>query len=190
MKKVTTTILMLIAALTVIAQEKWDQKTCSYTNHQWHFHWNLDKELDWEYNQGNERHTVFKAISPYGLMAYVNINPNAASEQENWDFWDHFEDYKNVLKMSWDKVTERTGGKIIPIKIEKCKFFGEHAIKVIVKTEMMDDVHNETSYSTTYTFHKDGATWNATIMASPDIWNFAGEDGIKELFINFGPNAK
>lgn len=187
---ITTLAVLFITSISVLAQEKWDGKTCSYTNHNWHFHWNLDKNLEWEHNQGNEKHTVFKAVSPYGLMAYVNINPHSTAEQKDWDFWDHFEDYKNILKISWDKVAERTGGEVIPIKIEKCRFFGEHAVKVIVKNKIKDDVRDETSYGYTYTFHKDGATWSASAMVSPEIWNLVGESGIKEIFLNFGPNAK
>ena len=59
-----------------------------------------------------------------------------------------------------------------------------------MKSHIKDDLHDETSYSTTYTFHKDGATWSATVMTCPEIWNLVGEEGIKELFIEFGPNAK
>lgn len=190
MKKIAIFTQILIFSLTVRAQGRWDDKMCSYTDHQWHFHWNLDKDLEWVMKQGNEPHTVFKAVSPYGLMAYVNVNPFASAEQDKWDLWEHFEDYKKVLKTSWDKVSERTGGNVIPIKVEKCRFAGENAVKVIVKTLIKDDVHDETSYSTTYTFHKDKATWSVTVMTSPDVWNLAGEDGIKELFVDFGPNAK
>lgn len=190
MKNIGITILMVLLSIPVFAQEKWNKESCSYTNHTWNFHWNFNKELEWELSQGSEKHTVFKVDSPYGLKAYININPFASADQENWDLWVHFEDYKNVLKTSWGKVSERTGGKVIPIKIEKCRFAGENAIKVIVKTILKDDVHDEISYSYTYTFHKDGATWSVTVMTSPDVWNLAGEEGVKELFINFGPNAK
>lgn len=183
-------MLIVLFSCPVKAQEKWSDETCSYTNHQWHFHWNLDKDFKWEHNQGNEKHTVFKAVSPYGLMAYVNINPFTEVDQDKWDLWEHFEEYKNILKTSWNKVSDRTGGKIDPLKIDKCRFAGENAIKVIVKSMIKDDVHDEISYSYTYTFHKDGATWSATVMTSPDVWNLIGEEGVKELFIKFGPNAK
>lgn len=190
MKSAIAILLIFACFLSPRAQERWDATTCHYTNHKYHFHWNLDKDLKWEKVQGNERHTVFKAVSPYGIIVYLNIMPFSSKELESFDFWDKIEDYKNVLKKSWKVVEQRTGGKVIPLKIEKCRFFGEKAIKVLVKTEIKNDVLNDTSYGYTYTFHKDGATWSATINTSPDVWEYVGEYNLKELFMNLGPNAK
>lgn len=188
MKTIVLTLFLIMTSF--VAYGKWDASTCSYTDYKWHFHWNLDKELEWEKVQGNERHTVFAALSPYGLMVYVNIKPLTETQQYNLDYWEHFEDYKHILQESWKQVEQRTGGSITPIKIEKCRFFGEKAVKVIVKTTLTDDIHNETSYGITYTFHKDGSTWNANVKATDENWKILGEDGLKGIFLNFGPNAK
>ena len=189
MKKFISLFLITCTLLSCNAEDKWDEVNCDYTNHDWHFHWNLNKDLKWELHQGNEPHTVFNALSPYGLKAHVNITP-MNENGANWDYWENFEQYKNVLQISWDKVSERTGAIITPLLIEKCRFFGEKAIKVVVKMEIEDDVLAETSYGLTYTFKKDKATWQASVKTSKDIWDLAGMDGIKELFLNFGPNAK
>lgn len=191
MKIITTIILFVFAGIFVSkAQEKWDAATCHYTNHKWHFHWNLDETLEWEKTQSNEQNTVFKAVSPFGITAYLNIMPFSTKGQESFDFWNDFEDYKKILRESWNIVEQRTGGKITPLKIEKCRFFGEKAIKVLVKTDIDDDVVQEASYGYTYTFHKDGATWSASINVSPEVWDYVGEDNLKNLFLNLGPNAR
>lgn len=172
------------------AQVNWDSKKCDYTNHIWNFHWNFEEELEWELSQGNEKHTVFKVTSPYGILAFVNINPHPSTAKGKVDLWSSFDDYKKVLTTSWSKVEERTGGKVTPIKVEKCRFFGENAVKIIVKSEIHDDVVDEISYGYTYSFIKDGATWNVSVKVAPEVWEAVGESGVKELFINMGPNAK
>lgn len=190
MKKLLCLASVLILALSAFAQESWDAETCHYTNHTWHFHWNLNRELKWEKEQADEPHTAFRVRSPYGLIAFVNIIPFASEEQEQFDFWQNFDTYKGVLEESWRRVEQRTGGTVAPIKVEKCRFFGENAIKILVKTDFHDDVVNETSYGYTYSFPKDGATWSVSVKTSPEVWELVGEEGIKELFIGLGPNAK
>lgn len=194
MKTVLVSVLLSFFSISMYSQDKytWDNNKCDYTNHTWHFHWNLDKSLEWELHQGNEEHTVFRALSPYGFMVFMNIVPFQSKDQGNIDFWSErdFNRYKKILSVSWKIVEERTGGKITPIKVEKCRFFGEHAVKVLTRTDIIDDVRSEISYGLTYSFHKDGSTWSASVKVCKDIWDIIGEEGLKEMFINLGPNAK
>lgn len=193
MKNISAVVFLLFLTLSSLAlhsQEKWDANTCMYTNHEWHFHWNLEKDLEWEKVQSNEPHTVFKVISGYGLIAFVNINPFSTKEQFSFDLWDNFEDYKRILKLSWDAVEQRIGSKTTPLKVEKCRFAGENAVKVIVKSTLHDDVVDETFYGYTYTFHKDSATWSVSVKTSAEIWATVGENAIKSIFEGFAPNAK
>lgn len=190
MKKFLCLVFVLMLTLSAYAQESWDAETCHYTNHTWHFHWNLNEELLWEKAMPDELHTVFGATSQYGLIAFVNIQPFDSEEQSMFDYWENFEAYKNELKYAWGQVKRLTGAIITPIKIEKCRFFGENAVKMVFRSDLYDDVVNETYYGYTYTFHKNGATWMATVKTCAEIWDLVGEDGIKELFIGLGPNAR
>ena len=190
MKRILLLLLISMFVLTSsIAQEKWDSDNCIYTNHTYNFHWILPSDLEWEKVMPNEKHSVFKATSSYGMFVFVNVNKWNTGETAP-DLWDNFDKYKQLYAYSWEKVKERTGGEITPLVVEECRFGGERAIKLIVKQELKDDVVNETSYGVTYNLHKDRCTWSVSLKCSEAIWNLLSEDDIKAIMAGFGFNAK
>ncbi|MBQ9077390.1 MAG: hypothetical protein IJY31_06055 [Muribaculaceae bacterium] len=86
--------------------------------------------------------------------------------------------------------TRRTGGDTKPIKLEKCRFAGANAIKIIVKQSIKNDVIDEGSYGITYNFHKDNAMWSVSLKCSEDVYLSAGAQELKNIFSGFGLNAK
>lgn len=183
--------LMLFSMLfgcSLMSQEKWDVENCIYTNHDYNFHWILPKEFEWKKVIPNEKHSVFKAVSPYGMCVFVNANK--WSDDENApDMWDNFDKYKQLYSYVWNLTYERTGGVTTPIAIEKCRFGGEKAIKTIVKNKIEDDVRDEISYGVTYNLHKDRYTWSISFKCSELVWELLSEDDLKTIIAGFGLNA-
>lgn len=58
------------------------------------------------------------------------------------DMWENFEKYKELYDYVWQKTKERTGTDTKSVKIEKCRFAGTNAIKLIVR-QSSDDVYNQ-----------------------------------------------
>lgn len=187
--KLYVLIFLLYNSIYCFSQEKWENKEALYTNYTFSFHWYLPKELEWKKTASFERHTVFKAISTYGAMALVNINPYNSSATPP-DVWNDSEKYMKIYEYSWKKVKERTGAEIIPIKVEKSHFAGTRALKLTVKSILIDDVNNEIGYDITYYFHKDNATWSVSLKCLEDLYLSLTENDIKYIFKGFGMNAK
>lgn len=189
MKKFNVLIVLFFCCVYCFAQERWDSGNASYTNHTYSFHWNLPNQFVWKKSLANEKHTVFKALSDYGIIVFVNINSYEASTTVP-DMWENFEKYKKLYEYSWRKTKERIGGNTEPIKIEKCRFAGANAIKLIARQSLKDDVIDETSYGITYNFHKDNAMWSVSLKCSEEVYKSVGEQGLKVIFRGFGMNAK
>lgn len=180
---------LLFTSFGCCAHGKWEESTARYTDATYKFHWNLPQELDWQKVQPIEPHTVFAAISPLNLYAFVNIttltNPNLNN------LWDNFDIQKQVEIISIQKVEERTGAAVSLLGFTKCMFRGRKAIKTISKIESVDDVQDEITYGITYKFIENGKYWQVSLKCSDVVWDaFEDKDTLLEVFAGFGFNAK
>lgn len=190
-KRLVTIVLATALCITAFCQEKWDAKKGMYTNHTDNFHWNLPEQqaFEWKKVQSNEVHTVFKAISPFGIAVIVNVNGDGDGELPNVDMWKHFDRFVALEELTSKRVKERTGMEREMLHAEKTRFAGEKCIKYIVREMKVDDVQVSECISTRYTFIKSNAVWSVSVKCIPEIFEEIGEDGVRAIFAGFGLNA-
>lgn len=193
MKKSIIILLVLICSLCSFGQtagiKGWNSQTCEYTNNKDYFHWNLDPNLQWELRQGNEVHTSFMAVSPYGLMVFVQISPLNG----DLPLWENFAGYHKIMINSLKALDNRMGCKTSLLKFERKKFAGTESFLEISKVVFEDEIISEVSYGISFRFHKDGKNWYVSLKCAEDIWNEFGYEGLKPIFstfgLNYNPNA-
>lgn len=190
MRKIRLIYIILFAAVSMASanaarSKGWNSHTCEYTNNQDYFHWNLDPDLLWELRQGNEVHTSFMAVSPYGLMVFVSITPLDSP----LPLWKNFAEHHKITLNSLKALDNRMGSKTSLLKFERKKFAGTEAILEITKMTIDDEVVSEISYGITFHFHKDGKNWRVNLKCTENIWeNCGGYEELKHIFSTFGLN--
>lgn len=183
-----TFIFVLLLPVNALAQVNFNNKKGSYTDHTHHFHWQLLKELKWEFADGKEMHTIFRAISPYGITTTINLRHIEGWDDPNIDKTSAIERFYNLenQKMAASKIFENLKGctyKIITIK--ECTYAGHRAIKEISHLTFHDDVRDEKDYHVSYRIIKDGAIWQISATIDEQVWKVGGSELEKSLFNGF-----
>lgn len=177
--------------LSSFAQVTFSNKKGCYTDHTLHFHWQLPKELKWEFTDGIEQHTVFRATSPYGVTVTINLRP-----VEGWDNPDldkkeaenrfyNIENQKKAAKQLLESINFRYGCTYKIISIKECRFAGQRAIKEISHITFEDDARSENSYHVSYRMVREGAIWQISATIDDTLWKVGGDAMVKEMFRGF-----
>ncbi len=184
-------LFIILFPLNALAQVTFDHKKGSYTDHTLHFHWQLPKELKWEFTDGIEMHTVFRATSPYGVTTTINLRRVEGWDNPNIDKTLATERFYNLgyQKSAASKILEslnyRNGCTYKIINIKECTFAGHRAIKEISYFTFHDDARYEKNYHVSYRILKDGAIWQISATIDDQLWKELDSATVNSLFKGF-----
>lgn len=145
-----------------------------------YFHWNLPEELEFKEYDGSAVHTKFRADSPYGIMAIVNVQP--PNKALTGDLWQHYNEYISVKRKAMNEYASQIGAEYTILKQAKIAIAGYKAVRTIYKVES----DGFSYYQIDYNFLKDHSIWNVAAKFQPEAWNELTHQQRILIFKGFG----
>lgn len=169
--------------------ERWDSQNCTYSNYTYGFGWNLPKEYKWEKVNGQEKHTVFR-VQGAPFVVFVNAQVSHSNGKDLWSVYDKY----TAMVEELDAAIEKATGKLMYERtFDKCKLFGQNAIKTTYKGYYKDSRYIEPieTYTEEYIFIWGGYTLIAAVKIPKAIYDeYDCTEAISEIFKGFRITVK
>jgi len=148
--------------------ERWDAKQYNYSNYTYGFGWQLPSDYEWEKVEGNEKHTVFRAVS-YPFVVFVNAQVSA-KEKNIWSIYDQLTELAEQIDM---QVEKKTGLMAYERTFEKAIILGQHAIKTTFKEYFKDSRYEEPAedYAEEYIFIQNGYNFTVAVKVAKEAYD-------------------
>lgn len=163
--------------------ERWDAKQYNYSNYTYGFGWQLPSDFEWEKVEGDEKHTVFRAVS-YPFVVFVNAQVSTKEK----DLWSIYDQWTELVEQTDVQVEKKTGLMAYERTFEKSIILGQHAIKTTFKEYFKDSRHEEPveSYAEEYIFIQNGYNLIVAVKVAKEAYDAIDcSDVIADIFKGF-----
>lgn len=166
--------------------ERWDSKSCMYSNYTYGFYWKLLPDIKWIKVPGIEKHTVFRATTAKDIMTCF-VSVSSEDGQHKYDPWETFEYLKSKMNQVDEIIYENSGEKITDRTFLKCIFCGRKAIKTTYTAIVNDDRYDEPYVikAIDYIYTYNNRTYIVSAKMPLELYNNV-KNSVSDLFMGYG----
>ncbi len=166
--------------------ERWDAQSYSYSNYTYGVGWKLPNSFDWNREQGDEKHTVFRAV---GGPFLVFINAQIANKDA--DLWEYLPQMSGLIEKIDSEVENRTGKIVYERTWEKVKLFGQHAIKTTFNEYFKDSRFKQAveTYAEEYILNLNGYNLFIVVKVDKEYYSLIDNTLLKKIIHGFNINT-
>ena len=170
--------------------ERWDAQNYQYSNYTYGIRWNLPRDFEWERQQGQEQHTLFRAQVPETLLT-VFINAQVANNAQ--DLWAVFDQFTALIEQADLAMEKKTGLLAYERTFEKSNLLGQHAIKTTFKEYFKDSRFDEPveTYAEEFLVVANGYIFTIAVKIPKEIYDVVDcSEDFSDIFKGFGFTIK